>query len=145
MLASFGPAEFFFAMLLVGGAISVFRSIQQSQERRHLERMKALELGRPVPVGRLGATLVCLATGGLVPAAALGMGMAVLDSHPPDDVAIPAIVLSLLVGLGGVISSTILALRLLPHRAGTSAHLKPSKPEFDPDAYDLDPVDVARR
>ncbi|RUL82337.1 hypothetical protein [Tautonia sociabilis] len=139
-----GPTLIILGLPLIAGAIAIGRAIERASERSHVERMRALELGRPLPDGQIGATLVCLAVGGLVPVSALATGMMLAVSRSRDEVAVFGFLMLGTVGLTGIVGGMRLAIRLLSSRGKGTPPPEPVKPAFDPDAY-LDPLAGARR
>src|SRR5262249_2295362 len=110
-------------------------------EWQHRERMRALELGLPIPQSNGWPALVAMVLGGGVPAAAFFFSwLRLATSRLRDDVFIAAA----LAGTTGVVCGYKLAGRLLAAQEATSElHVARNGKPFvsDPDAYDV----VSRR
>jgi hypothetical protein len=120
-------------MVLVPSIIAM-KHAHRRREWEHAERMKALEMGLPLPGKEGWSALVCTSIGAGVPIAALIAALIGSQGHESE----AAWAAAGMVGLGGVISGSTLATRLFPSRRRTKEvdlHAKP--PEFDPDAYDV--------
>jgi hypothetical protein len=120
--------------------ILAFRHSAKKREYEHLERMKALETGQPVPgESQLAAATTCVAIGAGVPIGAFFFTLIASLSSPnmADEVWIAPVVVS---GIA-LMSSLSLARSLFRPKAPANstiadAHLN-GKPSFDPDAYDV--------
>lgn len=116
--------------------ILVLRFVHRRHEWRHRERMRALELGRPIPPPDRGwPALVAIALGAGVPIGTFGFAWltALTSGRAGEDVFIPATVVSCVaLGIGAK-----LALRLLPAREPADDPAGLTKPALDPDAYDV--------
>jgi len=121
-----------------------FKAQQQKHEREHLERMKALEMGRPFDTQpmdrtRCAASRVALLIGGGVPAVVFGCtAFASMAAGYHEAMWIAAA----LVGLGGVICGTVLAATMLTVKTTTttdesSGAFTGGKPPVEDDAYDV--------
>lgn len=124
-------------MLLVP-SILTFRHVAKKRDLQHIERMKALETGRPVPgESYWPQAFVCTAIGAGVPVASFLLTlMAWVSRHgTPPEIWIAPTIVSFIAVAGGVHASTTM---FRPSRAATptDAHLN-GKPSFDPDAYDV--------
>ena len=126
-------------IIIVPTALGI-RFAQKNREMEHLERMRALELGRPMldDEGEPTPMGFALKIGAGVPASAMGIAwIASLTLHNTDlshgawqaAVAIAAVAL---------VCGTVLALRAfgLAHQLQSGRAEADRKPAFDPDAYD---------
>jgi hypothetical protein len=122
--------------LVLVPTILILRHIGRKREWEHLERMKALELGMPVPGSESGRAKVCIAIGAGVPLGALLLAwVASLDGNYGENHWEAAMT----VGGLGVVCGSVLAARLFPSRnRQPDASMGPEgKPVVDPDAYDV--------
>lgn len=140
-------------LLIVVGLPSVLgiRMAARHRELEHEERMKALELGRPLPgepadddhsaaapSSDRGARI-----GIWVPLGSLGIALAATSSRPDAAASLTNMAVwisAAVVGVTGVICGTILAFRT-PQPAAPSLRRAPLKPALDEDALDI----VSRR
>ena len=133
---------------------------RRSDDHDLRERMKALEMGLPLPGDGAWTSALCIAIGAVVPVASLVVGL-IATLVPPggrrlsghsgdlsnvvfwDHVQSSNYYITIWTGVGfvgvaGVVGGTLLAMRLLGSRdrsrGEAPAHAKP--PVFDPDAYD---------
>jgi hypothetical protein len=114
------------------------RHARIERELEHAERIKAMELGRTLPQDEGWWTLprISVAIGAGVPVAVFFCAwQASLSMDDPKDVWIGAAI----VGLGAVISGSILAARHFSGRDGLPQVVDPHqvKPQVDDDAYDV--------
>lgn len=114
------------------------RHARIERELEHAERIKALELGRTLPQDEGWWTLprISVAIGAGVPVAVFFCAWQASQSmDEPKVVWIGAAI----VGLGAVISGSMLAARHLSHRDGLSqaGYAYQVKPRVDDDAYDV--------
>jgi hypothetical protein len=117
---------------------SIFLGIRQAQRKRemeHIERMKALELGRTLPQDEpwLSPTKIGAAIGILVPIAAL---TAAADASRQVGYHEELWLAATLVGITGLISGPILVFTSARKSAAPSASLE-TKPYVAEDAYDV--------
>lgn len=130
----------------------------RKRQLEHVERMKALEMGLPLPGASAWPAVLCIAIGAVVPIAALVVGLVATILHTggrggqlahmgPDIVFWDhvrstnyyAVVWtgSGAVGVAGIVGGTLLALKLLGSRSrGRDAATAAKAAQFDPDAYD---------
>jgi hypothetical protein len=114
--------------------ILILRHISKKREWEHLERIKSMELGMPVPGNESWPAKVCIAIGAGVPIVAFFFAfVASQDSEAGGGVWAAAT----MVGVSGVLSGSVLATRLLPSRRGRPHPDVAAKPAYDPDAYDV--------
>lgn len=135
-------------LLLVGGGflLLLVRNAQRRREWAHVERMRALEMGLPVPphdASRVKAA-VCIAIGAGVPLMTFGIALAAYQEGPVRYVELwiaPGIVSGL-----GVVGACILTGILFGGKSspedptgagGATAHRNGVKPAYDPDALDV--------
>jgi len=122
--------------LILVPTILVLKHIGRQREWEYKERMRALELGRPLPGTDKWPAIAAIALGAGMPVGVfLCTWMAVLTAHADDGIFVAATVVS----LGGVWGGTtalkrLLASRELPAEAPYQAN---GKPAHDPDAYDV--------
>jgi hypothetical protein len=136
MTHALGSILVFAVPLVLVPTVMIMRHLAHKREWEHAERMKALELGLPAPGNESWAATVCIAIGAGVPVGALCIAwLASLEQSGSPHYWIAATV----VGSLGVLSGTLLATRLLPSsfRAQSPSFDTQSKPELDPDAYDV--------
>ncbi|HEV3165176.1 MAG TPA: hypothetical protein VGZ22_14210 [Isosphaeraceae bacterium] len=118
--------------------VMAMRHATRKREWEHAERMKALELGVPVPGSDSWRAAVCMAIGAGVPVGAFAFAwIAGMTTHTSADSWEAAVA----VGIPGVLCGTFLAARLLPSRnrpqiTETNAFAN-GKPALDPDTYDV--------
>jgi len=121
-----------------------FKVAQRKREMEHLERMKALELGRPFPaqernLTRSMACRIAFSIGAGVPVGVFGCAWLASETvgyHEPIWIAAG------MVGLGGVICGTILAGTMFTATTATSTSqssdsFTDGKPLIEEDAYDV--------
>lgn len=126
--------------LILVPTILAMRQARLKREWAHLERMKAMELGRPVP-SALGdeawPALVALGIGAVMPVCVfLFTWLACLTADLPSD----AFIAPTLVGLAGVLGGSSLGRRLLAARErdrDRAFATSNGKPAFDPEAFDV--------
>lgn len=154
-----GGASIPVVLLIVVGAVTaiIIAAIAQETRRReirHREHMKAIEMGMTPPSEKGWAAAVCIAIGGVVPIAALTVGM-IASLNPPrprfehGEVSVdPAVYFGCVwgaaipIGVLGVIGGSLLGWLLLCRNRPSS--LKPPSlkgtahdtPYFEADAYD---------
>jgi hypothetical protein len=121
-------------MVLVPTIMGI-RHARQKREWEHAERMKALDLGQPLPGGEVWPSAAAIAIGAVVPISALLIALIGGLAGAHEEVAVP----STLVGFSGVIGGSILATRLIGNRnrAKRQDLYANGKPHMDPDAYDV--------
>jgi hypothetical protein len=116
-------------------AIMGMRHARQKREWEHLERMRALEMGQPLPGREAWASAAAIAIGAAVPIAAMFVALVASLNRSIDEIAPVAGT----IGMSGVIGGSILAARLIGSRARSkqSDSGQNGKPLLDPDAYDV--------
>lgn len=122
--------------LLLVSTIMLLKHRARKREWQHQERMRAMDLGLPIPNGDIWPALTAIAIGAGVPVGSMFWAfVANAGSHDAHG-AWPC---AMMVGMAGVIGGTKLAGRLLPPRRqpDDASHLANGKPRFDPDAYDV--------
>lgn len=153
---------FVFLIVAVGMIPAIFGIIQAGRKREmeHKERLKALEMGLPVPGSAPWPALMAIAIGAVVPVGALAAALAATaigPRAPTDHVALAAWTSqnqatayyanvwggATGVGVTAVIAGAVLAWRYMGLRQKSDrdryAYGEPdyaAKPPFDPDAYD---------
>lgn len=149
-------------VVLAAPAIAGIAIAGRKRELEHKERMRALEMGLSLEPSRPWAAWAAIAIGGVVPVAALVVGLLATLLAPKQDFSDPeSIVLASkgfeayygitwgcvsMVGLAGVIAGAFLANRLIAQR-GAGLDASPhhgafaAKPTFEPDTFDT----VSRR
>ncbi|WP_169972617.1 hypothetical protein [Tautonia rosea] len=125
--------------LILVPTVIVLRQRARRREWEYRERMKAMEMGLPVPGSEVWASRVAIAIGAIMPAGVFGVAWLASLTTSVDEVWIAAAV----VGIVGVIQGSRLANRTL---SGTQRLEKEDqrssnaqgqgKPQFDPDAYE---------
>jgi hypothetical protein len=123
--------------LVLVPTIIAMKHARQKREWEHLERMKAMELGRPVP-SALGddawPAIVAIGIGAVMPIAVfLFTWLACLTARLDSDIFLAP----LFVGVAGVLGGATLGHRLLSARERATAASYPTKPAFDPEALDV--------
>jgi hypothetical protein len=137
-----------------------FRHAARKRDLEHRERMKALEMGMPLPGDSAWTSALCICIGAVVPVASLVVGLIAtlvapggrrMSEHPGDlsNIVFWDHVQSSnyyttiwtgvgFVGVAGVVGGTLLAMRLLGSRDRSRIELPATgkPPAFDPDAYD---------
>jgi hypothetical protein len=109
---------------------------RSKREWEHLERMKAMEMGLPVPGTNAWPSAAAIAIGAGVPLGAfLFTWLARLTAQTADEVFIAPVLVSAPAIFGGI----YLANRLLTpaRRTDDAALASRGKPALDPDAYDV--------
>ncbi len=137
------------AILMPLALVPTIISMKNRHRRReweHLERMKSLESHWPMqPAAHPGLTKSITAIGAGVPTiSVLGAILTTLLCEPPVD-SDPAIVPGIVWGCASMISLGALATSLIlafmhsrsVRQAASSAAMYNSKPQFDPDAFDV--------
>lgn len=125
-------------MLLVP-TIMAFRQMAKKREYQHIERMKALETGRPIPgESYMPQAFVCAAVGAGVPVGSfLFTFLAWVSTHnPPTEMWVAPMSTSLV----ALMCCTIMALKMFRPAKGSTTEADANangKPAFDPDAYDF--------
>src|SRR4051794_24667652 len=128
--------------IVVVPAALLARLAQRSREMAHVERMKALELGRDLSGEGAGRTLARIAAkiGAGVPTFALGfayLASLTLDRRDAEMVLVAAGIIGFsAVVCGGLLALLSLKLLCRPHHASHEYASAVHKPAFDPDAYD---------
>ncbi len=123
-------------LIVVVPVVSGLRHAARERQLEHIERLKALEMGRPMPgdapwwsPGRVAVTI-----GAGVPIGVFGVvWLAILTTGTDGSFAWPA---AGGVSLAAVICGTILAVHL-PQQSIAQNQSRIEKPAFDPDAYDI--------
>ena len=123
-------------MIIVPTALG-FKHARFLREKEHAERMKALELGRTLAEDESWTPAnIAVAIGAGVPLGSLGIAWLAGQTSP--FVAQPISVAAGIIGLGGVICGTILALR---HSSTRHQQAFPYQSEeklaYDPDTFDV--------
>jgi hypothetical protein len=134
-------------LILVGLPVLLgIRHSQRQRELEHIERMKALELGRTLPgeiePGSSEQTASVSAPGkSIAVAVPLGaLGIAWLASSTPWSAGLAGTMIwgsAAVVGVAGVICGTILILRSQPALPQPQYMHHDQKPAHDPDTYDV--------
>jgi hypothetical protein len=130
----------FLPMVLVPSVITL-KHRQKKREWLHQERMRAIELGLPVPPSEHGLGMAVTAVGAGVPMAAVFAAFLTSTSASAtgeDPVSMLGVIWgsTAIICSFAVISSTILGITAL--RSGRPVEEPASqKPAFDPDAYDV--------
>jgi hypothetical protein len=120
------------SLLVVVPTVLGLRHARRQRELEHAERMRALELGHPLPGSEPSAQhSPALMIGLWVPISALGIAF-VAQQHE-------AWIAAALVGVAGVVCGTVLAMR--PATQNSLASSGHGKPRIDPSAYE----DLAER
>jgi len=117
--------------------VLAMRFASRKREWEHLERMKSLELGVPVPGRECWLARTCIAIGAVVPIGALFLAWTASESGSHEQGYWEA---ATTVGGLGVLCGTFLATRLLASRnrlQQVARDAAPVKPAYDPDAYDV--------
>lgn len=124
--------------MVIVPAVLIFRHAAKKREYQHAERMRALDMGQPVPgEDRWPAAFVCAAIGAGVPVGSfLFTFLATVNgTNVPAEIWIaPALVsaAALLTSMG--MAGLMFAPRQKTSRKTETLH---SKPQFDPDSYDV--------
>lgn len=131
---------------LIACAVMAFRFGAARREMTHRERMRALELGQPLPGGPPGAAPACAAIGAGVPIAACLFAMIATLETRGDDLAVGFWFVAMIVSLAALFTAYRLALRLFfpngeTDRYSNMQHGAHDKQTSDPDLYDV----VSRR
>ena len=120
--------------------IILLKQAGRKREWEHRERMKALELGLPVPGSEAWTGRAAIAVGGIMPVGVFAVAwLASVSSHHPDES--PWLAAAIVGGLG-VFCGARLVGSLAGRRGGdesAEAAVRPAglrKPAFNPDAYD---------
>lgn len=135
------PIMLMVAAIVMGLTYMGVRLSRQHRELEHTERMRALEMGHPLPGSLPPAPFwtVSKIAGGmglLLPAFALALAFTLSDGRTSPEIAANAWIAAGLIGVAGVIGATILTLRGEPAESRT-AIARTMKPTMtDPDAYD---------
>ncbi|WP_169972618.1 hypothetical protein [Tautonia rosea] len=122
-------------MLLIGYPIVLgIRSAARQKEMEHLERMRAIELGRPIAneLGWWTPARMAVGIGIGVPIGVFAIGTAAAEATGAAPFIWPS---AGAVGVAAVICGTVLASRFSMNEANASKGLN-VKPYVDPDAYD---------
>lgn len=148
MMATVIIAGVLLALIIVVGlpVVLSMRHARRERELEHAERMKSLELGRPLPGDKaeqgIFPTNKGLGIAIWVPLGALGIAMAASANPMTAATSSQGIWMAAgAVGVAGVICGTILALRIPPGDAGSEPTPRPEKASYDADALDV----VSRR
>ena len=113
--------------------IMAMKQTQRRREWEHLERMKALELGRPLPSAQVWPALATIAIGAIMP-----MGVFIVAWLASPSASGSAFEGAAFVGVCGVFAGAFLGKRLFAERSTKPADLETiAKPRFDPEAYDV--------
>lgn len=144
MMATVIIAGVLLALMIVVGlpVVLSMRHARRERELEHAERMKSLELGRPLPGEKAELASApmnkCLGIAIWVPLGALGIAMAATANPMTAATSSEGIWLAAgAVGVAGVICGTILALRIPPRDAGSEPAARAEKPSYDADALDV--------
>jgi hypothetical protein len=120
--------------------IIAMRHVGRKREWEHIERMKAMEMGLPVPGAEPWSASVCMAIGAGVPAAAFFFTwLSYVQAPRHGDIFLAPT----LVGIAAVFVARSLALKLLtPRQPQSQSQLaggsyRNGKPAHDPDAFDV--------
>jgi hypothetical protein len=133
-------------MICVGLPVVLsMRQAARNREFEHAERLKALELGRPMPGDRATEVATRNTHNGIVlwvPLGALGIALGAMNSTGDSTAAVIAIWAAAgAVGVTGVICGTILAMRAPSPEVPAPRHLFSTKAPTEDDAVDT----VSRR
>lgn len=134
-LAAMGVAVIVVIAVLAG--LAWFWS--RHSERRHAERMRAIELGYPLPESNFWPAFLALFIGAGVPLGACLMALITTVSMPNTYIVHPAWVVAGIIGGAGVVGGTILASVILATRRRSAPQVSFNshrKPSFDPEAFD---------
>jgi hypothetical protein len=128
--------------MVVVPTIMVMKLRIRRRELEHIERMKALEMGQPVPGSQAWPALAAISIGAGVPIGAFFVTwLASMTGHASGDIWLAPII----VGLAAVISGASLGTKLFGRKPSANAPgpaaVANGKPVFDPDAFDV----VSRR
>jgi hypothetical protein len=131
-------------MVLVPTVITLAHRLKK-REWQHKERLRAIELGMPVPgtESRLGAGSVTAIGAGVPAASVLGAFLTTVNIPYDHDEFLPILAVSwgcaFLISTGAMITSVVLGVMLTRSaRASRAANeLAAFKPAMDPDAYDV--------
>lgn len=118
-------------------SIMAMRLRTRKREWEHLERMKALEMGVPVPGNEPWLAKVCIAIGAGVPITSFVLAWIANESNSNGEVAWAS---ATVIGGMGLVCGTILTSRLLTSRNRARDAMRGErngKPLFDPDTYDV--------
>jgi hypothetical protein len=124
--------------LILVPTIMGMKHVARKREYQHLERMKALELGRPLPGGDAWASAMAIAIGAVVPLGSILIGwLASLTTSSPTA---PWEAAGPVAGVG-VVCGFVLGWRLIGARSAAKRS-QPSeelngKPIYDPEAYEF--------
>ncbi len=117
-------------------SILILKYLARKRDYQHAERMRAIELGHPLPRSEFWPALTAIAIGGVVPFGTFFFAfLATVINGSVNGVWECAG----FVGVTSVIGGTILAHRLIgrSHQAVDVPPASHAKPAFDPDAYDM--------
>ncbi len=136
-------------LVCIMATVPIAMGIRQKERLRrfqHTERLRALEMGIPLPGDRAWPAVVCIALGAVVPLGALGVALTATLSAPhwAHSGASMAILWggAAAIGVSGVRAGAGLAHRLFDREYSQIPVMPAGKPAaFDPDAYDT----VSRR
>ena len=124
-------------MIVVGLPVILgIRSEMRKREMEHTERMRAIELGRPLPGdgGWSSPARLALAIGAGVPIGTLGIAwLAAVSTDEATAFIWPS---AGAIGVAAVICGTVLAARI-PHESSRIAPDPHAKPVVDPDAFEF--------
>jgi hypothetical protein len=132
------PMAAIFMPVVLAPTVMAVRHMSKKREYEHLERMKALELGRSLPGGEAWNAAMAIAIGAAVPLGSLLVGwlgsMTTGTADGPWQAAAS-------IGITSSICGSFLGWRLLGQRSSNKTsdplHVVNGKPVHDPDAYDV--------
>lgn len=125
--------------LILVPTVMVLRHSTKQREWRHLERMKAMERGIPVPGTEAWTSRVAIAVGAIMPVGVFGIAWLTSLTSSIDEVWIAATLVGGAGVFGGIrLASQAMTARTIEDRSASSASPVSGngKPSFDPDAYE---------
>ncbi len=123
---------------LIVPMVMILMYLIRKRDQQHTERMRAIELGYPLPESDFWPAFTALAIGAGVPIGACTLALLTSMNYPPAIE--PAWVVAGIIGGAGVLGGTVLASILFASRR-RSTHQTPQglshhKPSFDPEAFE---------
>jgi hypothetical protein len=125
--------------IVIVPAALLMRYLARRREQMHVERLRAIELGYPLPESPFWPAFTALMIGAGVPLGACLLALATTLSMPDAEMAEPAWIVAGIIGGAGVLGGTVLASILFATRRRQTSQTPLNwhhKPTFDPEAFE---------
>ncbi len=125
---------------LIVPLVMLMMYLVRKRDQGHMERMRAIEMGYPLPPSDFWPALTALTIGAGVPLGACLMALiTTMNAQDNSDIVEPAWIVAGIIGGCGVLGGTILASILFATRRRSTTQMPTNahrKPAFDPEAFE---------